>query len=372
MKKTPRVALVHDYLNEFGGAERVLLALSEIYPNAPIYTIYAQKGSPAQKAFAGKHIIQSWFSYIPFSDKLISPLRFLVPLIWIQFNFKNYDLVITSASWAVTKGMRGAKKEICYLHSPPRYLYGYDSSRAWQNKWFSGFVKAYALLVNHFMRQYDFNQAQKPDYFIANSANVGRRIEKFYRRTDYKVIYPPVTTRSSPRATLTSQKQDYFLTGGRLVAAKNFDLIIRACQKAKVNLRVFGTGVEEKALKKLAGKNTEFLGRISDSELVSYYQNARGFIVAQADEDFGITPIEAAAASCPTIAYKGGGYEESVIEGKTGIFFDELSVESLVQAIKSFQKIKFSQKALLAHAQGFSKARFQKEIKSFVNSALKK
>jgi glycosyltransferase involved in cell wall biosynthesis len=376
-----KIALVHDYLNEFGGAERVLLALSEIYPNAPIYTIYARKNSPAHKEFKNKHLIQSWFSYLPFSHKLISPLRFLIPLIWAQFNFKNYDLVITSASWAITKGMRRPKttKEICYLHSPPRYLYGYDTSRAWQNKWFSGLVKAYALIVNHFMRPYDFKRAQSVDYFIVNSANVGKRVEKFYRRKDYQVIYPPVSLPKVLRSSPPVKKQHYYLAGGRLVAAKNFDLIIRACQKANVNLKLFGTGTEEKHLKKLAhshpeldsgskSTNIQFLGRVSDQELLNLYQHVHAFIVAQADEDFGITPIEAAAAGCPTIAYRGGGYLESVIENKTGVFFDELTVNSLVKAIKKSQKIKFQKSALTSHAQKFSKERFQKQIKSFINS----
>src|SRR5690606_34801991 len=130
----------HDYLNGFGGAERVLLALSELYPDAPIYTAYVTKDSAAHEHFKDKKIIESWFAKLPYSHKLISPLRFLVPLIWSSFDFSKYDLVITSASWAVTKGViKGKKtKEICYLHTPPRYLYGYDTSRNWQQKWFSG------------------------------------------------------------------------------------------------------------------------------------------------------------------------------------------------------------------------------------------
>lgn len=357
-----------------GGAERVLLAISEIYPNAPIYTIYAKKDSPAVKQMGNVTIKESWFSYLPFAHKIISPLRFLIPLIWSSFNFKSYDLVITSASWAVTKGMRGAKREICYLHSPPRYLYGYDTSRNWQGKWFSGAIKAYALVVNHFMRIYDFKQAQKVSYFIANSQNVAKRIEKFYRRTDYKVIYPPVDVSKFKHKPIISHKSDYYLTGGRMTAAKNFDLIIKACKKIRVNLKIFGTGVEEKNLKKLSKKHppadskVEFLGNISDSDLINYYKNARAFIVAQKDEDFGITPIEAAAACCPTIAYRGGGYLESVIENKTGIFFDELTVDSLVKAIERLNRTTIKPSVLVSHARKFSKERFQKEFIKFINS----
>src|SRR3989344_3568477 len=190
-----KVALVHDYLNEFGGAERVLLALSEIWPKAPIYTAFYRKGSTAYERFRDKKIIASWAQRIPFFAKLASPLRFLAPLIWGSFDFSDYDVVITSAGWYVTKGVirspgnqvirTSGKKgknpdipttrhpdnpiEICYCHTPPRYLYGYTTSVDWQKYWP---VRAYALVVNHFMRVYDFEAAQRVNYFIANSQNV--------------------------------------------------------------------------------------------------------------------------------------------------------------------------------------------------------
>src|SRR3990170_4569524 len=197
-----KIALVHDYLNEFGGAERVLLALSEIWPDAPIYTAFYKKDSYAYERFKDKKIIASWAQNVPFfATKLHSPLRFLAPLIWNSFDFSDYDLVITSASWYVTKGVvkrnpsthsvrAGSQRnvEICYCHTPPKYLYGYQTSVDWQKYWP---VKLYALVVNHFMRVYDFEAAQKVDYFIANSKEVAGRIKKFYMR-DSTVIYPPV------------------------------------------------------------------------------------------------------------------------------------------------------------------------------------
>jgi len=368
MKKSPRIALVHDYLNEFGGAERVLLAISELYPSAPIYTIYAKKNSPAWEHFRGRTIKQSWFSYLPFADRLISPFRFLVPLIWPQFNFEDYDLVITSASWAVTKGMRGAKRELCYLHTPPRYLYGYDTSRNWQGKWFSGLIKAYALIVNHFMRVYDFKQAQKPDTIIVNSQNIGRRVQKFYRRQDYLVLYPPVDIEKFKPGAIKPESKTYYLTGGRLIASKNFDLIIKAFNKNGLPLKVFGTGLDEPNLKRLAARNIQFMGKVSEQDLIDLYQNAHAFIVAARDEDFGITPIEAAAAGCPTIAYRSGGYLESVIESKTGLFFDELTPESLNQAIKKFKSKRFTKHTLASHARKFGKASFQKQFQSVINN----
>lgn len=364
-----KIALVHDYLNEFGGAERVLLALSEMYPKAPIYTIYFKKDSACGEKFKNKKIVESWFSRVPFAYRLISPLRFLVPIVWRSFNFDKYDLVITSASWAVTKGMAGAKREICYLHTPPRYLYGYDTSRAWRGKWFSLFVEAYALVVNHFMRMYDFAQAQKVTYFIANSKNIGRRIEKFYRRRDYSVIYPPINIPKNTKYKILDNK--YYLTGGRLTHAKNFDLIIKACKNAGVKLKIFGSGVEEKNLKKLANENIEFLGRVSDDELSGLYANARAFIVAQKDEDFGMTPIEAAAYGTPTIAYKAEGYLESVIDGKTGLFFDEPTAESLSSAIKKSKGVSWNKNIIKKHASKFGKTRFEKEIRHVIGKVVK-
>lgn len=358
-----KIALVHDYLNEFGGAERVLLALSEIYPDAPIYTIYCKDDSPAGKEFKDHKIIQSWFSHLPFCDKLISPLRFLIPFIWSGFDFSKYDLVITSASWAITKGMKNAKREICYIHTPPRYLWGYDTSRNWEGKWFSGLIKIYALVVNHFMRVYDFKQAQKPVFYIANSKNVGKRIEKFYKRLDYSVVYPPIQI---GKIIKLATKSDYYLTGGRMTFAKNFDLVIKACKKAGVKLKIFGTGVEENKLKSVGGRDIEFLGRVSDKQLAGLYAGAKAFIVAQKDEDFGMTPVEAASFGTPTIAYRAEGYLESVIEDKTGLFFDELTQESLVNVISKSSKIKWNKRLIKNHADKFSEEKFKKEVSSII------
>lgn len=370
-----KVALVHDYLNEFGGAERVLLALSEMYPEAPIYTTYYKKNSVAYTHFSNKKLIQSWFGKLPFAHALISPLRFLVPFMWASFDFSEYDIVITSASWAVTKGVRkGAHtKEICYLHTPPRYLYGYDTSRNWQTKWFAGLVRVYAAVVNHFMRMYDFAQAQKVDLFIVNSENVGKRVEKFYRRTDYQVIYPPVEIKKSTKYnTVSSSKKEYYLTGGRLVAAKNFDLIIKACNSAKKPLKVFGTGIEERYLRSIAGPTVEILGRVDDEQLEQLYQGAKAFIAAQKDEDFGITVVESQALGCPAIVYKAEGYLETIVEGKTGVFFEKLSESSLANALKKFESMKFDSKMCIKQAEKFSKQNFQKKINSSVTALSKR
>lgn len=365
-----KIAIVHDYLIDFGGAEQVLLALHEIYPFAPIYTSILDKkgmGDSWQK-FEKAKIKTSWFSSLPFSSKLISPFRFLLPVIWKSFDLASYDLIIDSSSWAITKGFKTKTKqiEISYTHTPPRYLYGYDTSRNWKDSWFSKIVYVYGFLVNHFMRIYDFDRAQKVDRFLANSKNVQARIEKYYGRNSI-VIYPPVEVEkiiNSPK----QEKENFFLTGGRLVAAKNFDLIIRACKEAKVKLKIFGSGVLEKELKKLSDENVEFVGEISEDKLYSYYKKAIGFIAAQKDEDFGITLVESMAAGTPVIAYRGGGYLESVVEGKTGVFFDVLKTDSLTAAIRKLLRTKIDSRDCVNGAKKFSKQVFKDSFRVFVKS----
>jgi len=342
-----RVALVHDYLKEFGGAERVLLALAEIWPQATIYTAFYQLGSPAWQRFKHRKIIASWAQKIPFfSSWLYSPLRFLAPKIWDSFDFSKYDLVISSSSWYITKGFN----EICYCHTPPRWLYGYQTSMNWQKYWP---VKVYGMIIGHFMRLYDFRQAQKVKYFIANSEEVKRRIWKFYRR-ESTVIYPPVDLPASAKASARQAKKlNYYLIVSRPVGGKGIELGLAAAKKYGFKLRVVGGGT------------------VSDEELVKLYSQAKAFLALSKDEDFGITPVEAMACGTPVIAYNGGGYKETVVDGKTGVLFNDYSVNGLWQAIKKFEAMKFKPSDCIAQAKKFSKARFKKEIKEFVASRVK-
>lgn len=360
-----KVALVHDYLNEFGGAERVLLALSEIWPKAPIYTAFYRKDSPAWERFKNKNIRVSWAHYVPFfNSRLHSPLRFLASLIWGSFDFSDYDVVIGSAGWYITKGFRKGKNttEICYCHTPPRWLYGYPTSIELQRYWP---VRIYGVVVGHFMRMYDFKAAQKVDYFVANSRNVANRIRKFYRRKA-KVIYPPVEL---PRISKV-KKGDYYLVISRIVGGKRLDLAVKAAIKLGIKLKIAGKPAgyytEYKKLEKLAKGNVEFLGYVSDKKLAELYAGAKAFLALATDEDFGITPVEAMLAGTPVIAYAGGGYLESVIEGKTGIFFNEPTVDSLIKAIKKFERSKIRPENCVKRAKKFTKERFKKEIERFV------
>ncbi|MFH1840659.1 MAG: glycosyltransferase [Candidatus Shapirobacteria bacterium] len=358
-----KIALVHDYLKGEGGAEQVLLALHELFPQAPIYTLFADFKRDANfgQKYARAKIVESWFACLPLHARLISPLRFLLPMLWRSFNFSSYDLVISSASWAITKGFaQGKTKEICYCHTPPRSLYGYDTSRDWRKNWLT---RTYGLIVNHFLRLYDFEQAQKVTQFVANSREVQKRIKKFYRRESV-IISPPVDVFN-----IKGKVQNYFLTGGRLEKPKNFDLIIKACDRLKVNLKIYGVGPQEKYLRSLAGPTIKFVGGVNDQEKARLYADCRAYIVAQRDEDFGITPVEAMAAGRPVIAYRGGGYLETVVEGETGEFFDKLTVESLVETLRHYDDTNhrsIKPEDCRAQAEKFSKKKFKKAILELV------
>jgi glycosyltransferase involved in cell wall biosynthesis len=390
-----KVALVHDYIKEYGGAERVLEALTEIFPQAPIYTAFYDSKGTAYEHFRHKEIIPSWAHSIPFfASKLHSPLRFLAPFIWESFDLSGYDVVISSASWYITKGFRKrfAKShfiEICYCHTPPRWLYGYTTSVNFQKY---PLVKAYAAIVGHFMRLYDFKAAQKVNYFIANSQEVAGRIKKFYRRNS-TVIYPPVTlddrgwkmegsnlkmeNRGSiqpPTSTVKDQSStfdhlpsnDYYLIVSRITGAKGLGMAIEAATKANFKLKIAGSPAGYYSLSEKDAKNVEFLGYVPDKKLTELYQSAKAFLALATDEDFGITPVEAMLAGTPVIAFNGGGYKETVIDGKTGVFFNEPTADSLIEAIKKFEKMDLRSEDCIQQAEKFSKERFKKEIKEFV------
>jgi len=406
-----RVALVHDYLKEYGGAERVLQALSELFPEAPIYTAFYVADSPAGEAFAKKQIITSGLNKILQWKNLYSPLRFLTPLIWESFNFKGYDLVISSASWYITKSIitHPPTVHICYCHTPPRWLYGYQTAVEWKR--FLP-IRIYGQILAHFLRQYDYLAAQRVDYFIANSQNTKERIKKFYRR-NAEVIYPPVYLatkketspsflRPAPSASGFSGQRDnmegkqqigimgalekgnasflsnsqppipnYYLVVSRLESPKNIDLAIKACNKLKENLWVVGTGGQEEYLKSIAGPTIKFLGGVNDSKLSNIYKNCKALICTATDEDFGITPVEAMSFGKPVIAFRGGGYLETVADGKTGIFFDESTVESLTEKLKNFKTEKFNPVDCRKQADKFSKENFKRKISKLINKQIK-
>lgn len=366
-----KVALVHDYLKEYGGAERVLEALHEIWPKAPIYTLVYLPSflGPHQQrlnSWKVRPMIPSWW---PFLSKLISPLRLVAPLLFGRLDLTEFDLVIVSATGAYSPNLVKTKPgaRFCYCHTPPRYLYGLPTAREWKKHWW---IRIPAEITNHFLRLIDFKSAQKVDFFIANSKNTAERIKKFYRRKA-QVIYPPVEI-SDRLLSARPQSGKYFLAGGRLARAKRIDLPIKACTKLNLPLKVFGrifAGYGED-LKMIAGPKVDFLGEVSEKEKARFFAGCQAFIFSAEEEDFGIVPVEAMAAGKPVIALRQGGVKESVIEGKTGEFFEEPKMESLVKVLQEFKPERYPPETCRAQAEKFEKRHFVQKIKALASSSL--
>lgn len=377
MKKL-KVAIVHDYLKEFGGAEKVVESLLEIYPDATVYTsvFLPQYAGPHRKKVESWNVKTSFLQYVPFKAKLISMFRFIAPWVFYTFDFSKYDLVIVSATGTYTSPnfIKTSKNtlHVCYCHTPPRYLYGYPVANDWKNNWFRRILFVMGAIPMHFLRILDFKSAQIPKYFIANSIEIKKRIEKFYRR-DSMVIYPPVEI---PEVSNVKHSRGvYYLIGGRMSRHKGFDIAIKAFSKLGLPLKVFGGTFASygiKQFKEFSKDNIEFLGEVSDTEKWKLMSEAKAFIFPSEYEDFGIIPVEAMAVGTPVIALASGGTLETVIDGKTGLFFNERTPESLIEAVKKFERMKFRSEDCITQAKKFSKERFKMEMIQFINVKINK
>lgn len=356
-----KVALVHDYLREYGGAERVLEDLHEIFPDAPIYTAYYNpKGLGIHNDRIKKWDIRtSWMQKMPFANKLVSPFRLFASMMFESFDLSEYDVVISSDAIYFAKAVitKPETLHIAYIHTPPRYLYGYVTSYNYKKHWWT---RIGGEIVNHSLRPLDFEVSQRPDILVANSKNIAQRIAKFYRRKA-QIIYPGTDTFKFDIAKQTTSSE-YFLSLGRLVRSKGIDIAIEAASKLKVPLKVAGGGPLFSEFKKLAGETVEVLGPVSDEERIKLLVNAKALIVLEEDPDFGITPVEAMAAGTPVIAVKRGGYLETVIDGETGTFIDNATVEDLIKALEKFDSKKFKAERLKKQAEKFSKLKFKEAI----------
>jgi glycosyltransferase involved in cell wall biosynthesis len=297
-----------------------------------------------------------------------------------SFDLLEYDVVISSSAVYFAKAVKTSPKQlhIAYIHTPPRYLYGLVTSFNYKKHWWT---RVLGELANHFLRIVDFQVSQRPDILVANSENVRKRINKFYRR-DAVIIYPPIDIEEFKKYKKTNK--GYFLSLGRLARGKGVDVIVAACSKLNLPLKVAGTGPILPELKKIAGSSVEFLGAVSDEERARLYAGAKAFIVASEDEDFGITQIEAMAAGTPVIAIRAGGYIETIIEGKTGEFyeigeksidyhraFDPKTVENLTDVLKNFNPKKYKEEDCRKQAEKFSKEHFKKEILELIDKKIK-
>lgn len=354
-----KTALVYDRVNKWGGAERVLLALHEMFPKAPLYTsVYNSQTAPWAKVFS--KVIPSFLQKIPFAKTNHELLAPLMPIAFETFDFSGFDLVISVTSEA-TKGIivRPPTKHICYCLTPTRYLWSHYGTY-FKGGTFKGVMRP----VVNYLRHWDKIAAQRPDKIIAISTAVQKRIEKYYGR-DSEIVYPPVDVDKFRVSKVSNVpkvlKAKYFLVVSRLVSYKKVDLVIKAFNKLDLPLVIVGTGRQEKKLKKMAKSNIEFVSNLTDKELINYYRGAWALIMVQ-EEDFGIVAVEAQAAGIPIIAYNKGGSFDTVVEGKTGVFFDKQSPKSLLSAIERFDKIVFNKIDLVSNAKKFSKKRFRKEF----------
>lgn len=370
-KKQPRIAIVCDWLTNWGGAERCILAFHEIWPEAPIYTlIYDEKKMPE---FANADIRTSYLQKMPLAKKKWAFWLNQMPGAIEKFDLSEYDIVLSN-SHAVAKGIitKPSTLHICYLDSPTRYLWDYTYLYLKELRplkfapldWLAKKWIAYSFTK---LRTWDYLAGQRPDKIVAISHYIRKRTEKYYRRTT-DVIYPPVN------ASLYEPSEDvgdYFLIVGRQVAYKRTDIVVEAFNKLGLPLVVIGDGPDLDKLKKIAKGNITFLGRIPDAEVKNYYAKCRAFIFPQ-EEDFGITPLEAQASGRPVIAYRAGGALETVVEGKTGIFFDEQTPESIIEAVKDFDDKKFNPKTIREHAEKFDIKIFKEKISQYVEKEWKK
>lgn len=354
-----KVALVHDYLVDNGGAERVVEVFQEIFPTAPLYTSVYNPPTTLD-SFASKDIRPSFLQKLKPGKKRYKWLLPLFPYAFESFDLNAFDLVLSSTT-AFAKGVITGPKtcHFCYINTPSRFAWRYQDYISQEN--FHG-PKKWALdAMMPFLRNWDYTAAQRVDYFIAGSHNCRQRVEKFYRR-EATVIHSPI---DASRFEPAGSHGDYFLVVSRLAPYKRIDLAVAAAARLGKPLKVVGSGVDLERLKKLAGPQTQFLGRVDDAELKHLYSDCLAFILP-GEEDFGLTPLEAMASGRPAIAYRAGGAMETIVEGETGLFFDEQTVDSLAGAMANFGESRFQTARLRQWAEGFDKELFKQKLTAFM------
>ncbi len=353
--KDLKIALAHDSFTsaQLGGAERVVDALHELFPEAPVFTLVLDK--KVEEKYKNWDIRTSWLQYF---YNFIPSLQYLLPFIPFAvkaLNFKGYDVVISSSSGFV-KNINVPKniKHICYCHTPTRFVW---VDKTYVDQETPSVLKPFVKVFLRYWKGWDFKKSQKINFFIANSKEVQKRIQTYYNR-ESEVVYPPVDTDFWKN---TGAKQNYFLLAGRLQAHKNNEFIIQVFNDLGLHLHVVGTGRQESYLRSIAGSNIKFYGRLEDQELRDQYSGALAYIYPQT-EDFGLMPLEAALCGTPTLAYGYGGALETVVPGVTGEFFKAYNKEEVKKIISSWDFNKYNPKVLKEHAENFSKENFKKGL----------
>ncbi|MFA6553683.1 MAG: glycosyltransferase [Patescibacteria group bacterium] len=355
-----KIALVHDHLNQLGGAERVLRAFCDMYPQAPLFTlIYDAKST--QHVFDEVKINESFIMKFPFARRRF---RWYLPMMvpaTESYDLTGFDVVLSDSS-ALAKGILTPPKtlHICYCHTPTRYLWS-DHNEVIDKLERNWLVGRMSQLYRSYLRQWDRLAADRVDKFIANSRFVAHRIKKYYKH-DSVVIHPPVDT---SKFSIAEKVGDYFLIVSRLRPYKKVDIAIQAFNKLNLPLYIIGEGEEEERLKAMAGANVKFLGFQSDEKVRQYLAHCRAFIHPQ-EEDFGITPVEAMASGRPVIAFGAGGAMETVVHGVTGLHFDEQSWEALADTVIHFKQENFDPTVIQEHAKKFDTVEFKRRMYEFI------
>lgn len=361
-----RVALVHDYLVQDGGAERVLEVFRRIWPEAPIFVLFHEPDRVGA-AFRNHDIRTSFLQRLPFARHTYKAFLPLMPAATEHHDLKDFDVVVSSVS-AFAKGVitKPETLHVCYCHTPTRYLWSDTHSYIRESNLPFPLKKLMPILLSR-LRVWDRQAADRVDSFVANSETVRRRITKYYQR-DSTVIHPPVET---SRLAVADGPGEFYLAGGRLVPYKRFDIIVEAFNRLGRPLKIFGEGPELKKLRAVAKPNIEFLGKVDEATKADLYRRAIAYLHPQ-EEDFGITPVEAMACGRPVIAYAKGGATETVVPGVTGVLFDEQSWEALANAVIRFEPERYDPIRIREHALKFDAERFAVRFRGFVEDEWRK
>ena len=354
--KKLKVAIVHDYLNQYGGAERVLEVIHGLFPEAPVYTLlYDPLRLPER--FSTWDIKPSFLNRLPGHRKHYQKMLSLFPHAIESFDLREYQVVISSSNaWAKGAITLPGTLHLCYVHTPMRF--------AWD--WFHQIPMEHSQLTNLFLvpllnriRLWDVSSSLRPDQYLANSLEVQQRVEKYYRRQS-TLLYPPVDTEYF-KPDEGNCAGDYFLIVSRLKPYKRLDIAVEAFNKLGHKLVIVGEGSEYARLKRSAGQNVEFTGRLPDDQLRKYYRNCKA-LVFPGLEDFGIAPVEAQSCGRPVIAFGKGGCRETVLNNETGILFPRQTADSLMEAVKAFDSTKFDRNNIRKHAQSFDRKIFEEKF----------
>jgi glycosyltransferase involved in cell wall biosynthesis len=358
-----RIAFVYDRVNKFGGAERVLLALHDIWPHTPLYTaVYDARRASWANVF---RVYPSFLQHIPFAKQHHELFPWLTPMAFESFSFDDYDIVLSVTSAEAKNIMtKPGTTHVCYCLTPTRYLW---SARVEYET--SGFAGKVLHSLAPTLKKWDIIASARPDYYLAISRHVKHRIETYYHRNVSAVIYPPVDVN---KFTVATTKGDYFLCVSRLVPYKRVDIVVSAFNELGWPLTIIGSGSSARGLKNRANNNITFVrGDLTDTALVAYYQRSRAFVSA-ADEDFGIVSLEAQACGKPVLCYRESGMAETVIDGKTGMLFDTQTKESLIRALRSFRHGRYDSGSCRTNAERFDVRHFKEEMKKTVYGLAKK